>query len=135
MAQDSSNYYGKLDEQTLIFKHLDRLSHLSTEIESISDSNIKSYAHRFQMGVGYLRSLLNPLIDEKFKEEEKNMKTKRKNIPRENHEERIRANNDLLEKLIKLLYRNNVYWGEREDIVIDETKEGEEDEEEAYTLD
>lgn len=134
MAQDNSNYYGKLDEQTLIFKHLDRLSCLSTEIEDLYEENLRTYAHRFQMGVHFLESLINPLIDEeysKFKEEEKE-KINRERIDKKDYEKRIKLKQKMLDKLIELLYKNNIYWGEQENIVVDETKENEE---EAYTLD
>lgn len=117
------NYQGKLDEQTLIFRHLDRLSRLSTEIEDMYEDNWQIYAHRFQMGISMLESLLQPLIGEEFEDWMDEIEEEYGGTRPKDYEKRVRVNREILDKLIMLLHKNNAYWERSEELVIDEDEE------------
>lgn len=138
MARNEQNdYYGKLDEQTLIFRQIDRINRLATyDLEDLGITDWEAFVSRLNMSIRNLEALLNPLIDEKYRERKKKIKERMSDEDDGSRSKSAFLNKDygilLFNELIALLFRNNVYWGEQENVVVDETKE---DEEEAFTLD
>lgn len=128
-GNNQNSYVGKLDEQMLVFKHLDRLSRLSTKLEDSYEDSWGIYAHRFQLGVSTLKSFLQPLIDDQFKNRIEELRDKFDKEEDWNHIDQINFNRELLNELIMLLHRNNAYWGTEEKLVVDD------EEKEAVTVD
>jgi len=132
--------YGKLDEKTLIFRQIDRISRLiSQELEDTSPRNWSILTERFGLAVKNLEAILSPLIDEQFEKRKKELVKKFKENSEESEEkgrdpvfDKKAYHNEVFSELIKLLYRNSVYFGESDEFVIDKTKDKDK---EAVTID
>lgn len=127
---NEKQYHGKLDEQSLIFRQIDRINDLITmDLRSTNVNSWNIYFQKIELSLNALESILSPMRDETYEE---NMKKKIKDEPEGDNKREmdkktsVRVQNFKIHfaELIKLLHRNSVYFGESGDFVIDK-EEGE----------
>lgn len=137
----SDKNYVKLDEQSLIFHQLNRLNALLTTERVPEDIKAQSeFSQRLKTAISSLESLVSPLIDDDYIKERKEVRegldeeyasekpstaSNYHSSPNPAHDKAQRVSRrkayalKMYGAIIMLLHRNNIYFAESEEYIID----------------
>lgn len=132
--------YKQLDETQLIFRQIDRINRAVTgDLDSLASGNgpdatmdPKTWSHRILYGAEFLGSMLEPILDEKRREEvqeDVEKFTEESDYERGNPWRRVRIARIKFKNYIQVLQEHNMAFHESDSFVIDDPKSEEEDSE------